>query len=420
MKPIQKGPEMDRRTLLKLLSATALVGCAPSQTESRLNVVVVGAGIVGASIAYHLAKAGVRVTVIDKTGPASHASRGTFAWINATWAKQPRSYHTINQQSVSGWRELQAELSLPVRWGGSLEWFDSAERERKLVSQIAEQAAWGEDARMVGAAELAAMEPLVDFGGASQVAFSGQAAFSGNDGAVDPVVATNAVLAAATKMGAVVKAPCELTGVSLSAGRLTSVDTSLGRIKTDRLVLATGAAPNAAEKFADTNLPQRTTPGIIAITKPMPPILNSIIAAPGVHMHQRLDGSIVLGEQDGAPDTQAHAMRLEGRPNDYPERWIAEEHAGRMLAVAEQFAPTIAGAEIDDVYIGWRPLPLDGHPVIGASPNRPDVYLAVMHSGVTLAPIVGQLAAHELVGGEAAPGLEEYRPGRNFKLVKRY
>ncbi len=405
---------MDRRTLLKLLSATALVGCAPSQTESPLNVVVAGAGIIGASIAYHLAKAGARVTVIDKTGPASHASRGTFAWINATYAKQPRSYHTFSQQSVSNWRDLTTELNLPVHWGGSLEWFDSPEREQKLIAQIAEQAAWGEDARMVGADELAEMEPGVDYGGALQ------AAYSGNDGAVDPVAATNALLAAAVKMGAVVKAPCALTGVSLVAGRLKSVETSMGAIKADRLVLATGADPIAAEKFADTFLPQRTTPGVIAITKPMPPIINSIIAAPGVHMHQREDGRIVLGEQDGAPGNEAHALRLEGRPNNFPERWIAEEHAGRMLAIAELFAPAIAGAEVEDVYIGWRPLPLDGHPVIGASPNRPDVYLAVMHSGVTLAPVAGQLVAYELTSGESAPDLADYRPGRNFELVKRY
>jgi len=405
---------MDRRTLLKLLSATALVGCAPSQTGNPLRVVVAGAGIVGASIAYHLAKAGVLVTVIDKTGPATHASRGTFAWINATYAKQPHSYHTFAQQSLSGWHGLQSELNLAVRWGGSLEWFDGAARGEKLIAQIAEQAAWGEDARMIGAAEMAEMEPNLDFGNTAQVAYSG------NDGAVDPVAATNALLAAAQKLGAVVKTPCELTGTDMKDGRLVSVETSMGALKADRLVLATGADPDAAEKFADTNLPQRTTPGIIAISKPMPIILNSIVAAPGVHMHQRLDGRMVVGEQEGAPDNEAHAVRLEDRPNDYPERWIAEEHAARMFAVAEQFAPAMADAEVEDVYIGWRPLPLDGHPVIGASPNRPDVYMAVMHSGVTLAPIVGQLAAYELTSGESAPTLGEYRPGRNFELVKRY
>jgi glycine/D-amino acid oxidase-like deaminating enzyme len=406
---------MDKRIFLKLLAATALAGCAQRPTDGAgLNVVVAGAGVVGASIAYHLAKSGASVTVIDREGPATHASRGTFAWINATWAKQPRAYHKLNRDSLSNWKLLQDDLNLPIRWTGSLEWFDGSERQQKLVAQIEEQQAWGEPARMVEASELAALEPNVDFNGASE------AALSENDGAIDPVSATTILLRAAEAMGAVVKFPCELTGVSLAGDRLSVVETSLGPIKADRLVLATGAAPDAPRKFAETDVPQRTTPGIIAITAPMAPLINRIIVAPGVHIHQRQDGRLVLGEQDGPPKNEAHAMRLAGRPNQFPERIIAEQHAGRMLAIAEKFAPGAGAAVIEDVYIGWRPLPIDGHPVLGASPNRPDVYLAIMHSGVSLAPIIGQLAAYELIRRERVERLDAYRPGRVFKTIKRY
>jgi glycine/D-amino acid oxidase-like deaminating enzyme len=60
-------------------------------------------------------------------------------------------------------------------------------------------------------------------------------------------------------------------------------------------------------------------------------------------------------------------------------------------------------------------MPLDGYPVLGASPARPDVYFAVMHSGVTLAPIVGELAAREIVEGAPLERLNGFRPDR--KLV---
>ena len=155
---------MDRRTLLKLLAATAIAGCEQKHSTAKdLRVVVAGAGIVGASIAYHLAKAGAAVTVIDQQAPASHASRGTFAWINATWAKQPRSYHHFSQASVAYWRELQQELELPLRWGGSLEWFSGEERQDRLAAQIDEQVAWGEPASMVDSDEFATLEPNVVF-----------------------------------------------------------------------------------------------------------------------------------------------------------------------------------------------------------------------------------------------------------------
>ncbi|MBT4523008.1 MAG: FAD-binding oxidoreductase, partial [Halieaceae bacterium] len=74
----------------------------------------------------------------------------------------------------------------------------------------------------------------------------------------------------------------------------------------------------------------------------------------------------------------------------------------------------------EHVYIGWRPMPLDGHPVLGISPTRPDVYLAIMHSGVSLAPIVGQLASHELMTNTTVERLQEFRPDRAFERVKRY
>jgi glycine/D-amino acid oxidase-like deaminating enzyme len=407
---------MNRRSWLKLVAGLA-AGTALGANQPRtraLRVVVAGAGIVGASIAYHLAKAGAAVTVIDKLAPATHASRGTFAWINATWAKQPRSHHALNQAGVAHWHVLQQELRLPVRWGGSLEWFAEPGRQEQLVAKIAEQRDWGERARMVSAPELSALEPQVNFAGAQQVAFSE------NDGAVDPVRATLALLQAAKSLGAKLRYPCELTGVSLRAGRLMAVDTNRGAIKADRLVLATGAAPDAAKRFADTDLPQRSTPGIIAITAPMPRLVNRVIATPGVHLYQRDDGRIVLGEQDGPPRNEAHAERLRMRPNDFPVREIALLHAQRILAVAKQYLPAIGDAAIEAAYVGWRPLPLDGLPVLGASPARRDVYLAVMHSGVTLAPIAGLLAAQELVESEVIERLRDFRPGRQFDYIKRY
>ena len=406
---------MNRRLLLKLLAAAAVSGCGQRQsTTKNLNVVVVGAGIVGASIAYHLAKAGTTVTVIDKLGPATHASRGTFAWINATWAKQPRHYHTLSQDGLANWRDLQPLLDLPVKWGGSLEWFDNAEREKKLVAQISEQVEWGEPARMVNAAQFAGLEPNILFDAGNN------AAYSPNDGAVDPVVATHKLLTAAEDLGATIVFPSDLKDIVMTGGRLSAVETSTGTSPADRLVLATGAATDPPRTIGGVDIPQRSTPGVIAITAPMPPLLNRVISAPGIHMHQRNDGRIVLGEQDGAPQNEAHAMRLEGRPNDFPARDFAEQHAERMLTVAKTFLPGIAGAVIDNAYIGWRPLPIDGHPILGASPVRPDVYFSIMHSGVSLAPIVGQLASFELTEGVAIERLDQYRPGRVFEDVKRY
>lgn len=406
--------EFNRRTFLALSAASAaLAGCAPSRNKPQ-HVGVIGAGIIGASIAYHLAKEGVTVTLIDRHEPATRASRGTFAWINASWAKQPRHYHSFSQDGVTGWKRLQAELGLDIRWEGSYEWFGNPERQKRLADQIAEQAEWGEAARMISAEEFAQLEPQVDYGAAARFAVSG------NDGALDPVAATQTLIAKATSMGATLKTQCEVSAAKTLGNDGVRLSTNCGNIDVDRFVLATGADPKAAENLAGLPIPQRSTPGVIVITKPMTPLMKGIIVAPGVHIHQRSDGRIVLGEQDGAPDNEAHITRLAGMPNRFPSQDFAHQHAGRILAIAAQFVPAMSDAEIEDVFIGWRPLPLDGHPVLGSTQARPKSYLAIMHSGVTLAPIVGEVVAREIVTGQSVAALAPFRPDRDFDPVTRY
>ena len=397
--------KLNRRRFLQFVAAAAL---APeSRAAEGLRVVVAGAGIIGASIAWHLAKTGATVTVIDRQGPATHASRASFAWINATWSKQPQAYHALNQAGVARWKLLQTELGLPVRWGGSLEGNADASKDKELAIHVAEQMAWGEQTKILSGGDLAELEPNVDFTSLSQVVYSA------HDGATNPIASTQAFLGAAVALGAKLLYPCELTGVNLEGGRLKSVTTSGGNIAADRLVLATGAAADAAKRFADWDVPLRDAPGATAVTAPMPPIINRVLWMPKVHLHQRDDGRIVLGEDDGPP--ASHADRLVGHPNDFPSREIALQHAERMLKEAQRYVPDLTAVNFENVVIGWRPMPIDGFPVLGASPSRPDVYLSVMHSGVTLAPHVGLLAAKEIAEGALAEELKPFRPDRHFE-----
>ncbi len=90
------------------------------------------------------------------------------------------------------------------------------------------------------------------------------------------------------------------------------------------------------------------------------------------------------------------------------------------MAAANPFVPGIKDVPVESVRIGWRPLPLDGHPVLGSNPERPDVYIAIMHSGVTLAPLVGQLVTQEITTGLENERLTIFRPKRKFENIKRY
>ena len=82
---------LTRRNVLAIGAAgTLAAACTPSERANAKRVAVIGGGIIGASVAYHLAKLGASVTLLERHEIATRASRGTFAWLNATWAKQPR------------------------------------------------------------------------------------------------------------------------------------------------------------------------------------------------------------------------------------------------------------------------------------------------------------------------------------------
>ena len=409
---------IDRRAFNRLvLSSMAMTSAAnkASATGDRRHIAVIGAGIVGSSIAYNLVKQGARVTLIDRSTVGGATSHGTFAWINATWAKQPRHYHAFNQLGIGAWQRLQSELNLPVRWGGSLEWFSSEPRQRRLADDITEQQLWGEPARMIGVTEAKGLEPVASFGNAEHIAYSPR------DGAVDARFASQRMVKAAEKLGLTLLENCDVIGVTTAGNRQSVLQTTCGDINVDKYVIATGADPEATQALGGIDIPQRSTPGVIVVTEPLPMMLNTIFVAPGVHIHQRLDGRIILGEQDGAPDTAAHKQRLASYPTRFPSREIAQQHANRLMATARQFLPSLPeDIAVEDVVIGWRPLPFDGHPVIGPSPAATNSYIAIMHSGVSLGPVVGEMVSDELINDTSRTELSQYRASRDFERIKRY
>ena len=107
---------------------------------SGKRVIVVGAGIIGASIAWHLAKAGAEVTVIEASEPGGIATRNSWAWINASWGN-PESYFRLRTRSMAEWRRIDRDVpGLDVSWCGGLLWDLPPDQLRAFA---AEHGSWG-------------------------------------------------------------------------------------------------------------------------------------------------------------------------------------------------------------------------------------------------------------------------------------
>ena len=110
---------MNRRAALQLLSVPFATSLARRATAAKSDrIVIAGAGIIGASIGYHLAKRGAQVTILEQTRPGAGATQNSFAWLNAS--KRPRPYYELNLMGIMGWRRLGLEIGpeLRIQWGG--------------------------------------------------------------------------------------------------------------------------------------------------------------------------------------------------------------------------------------------------------------------------------------------------------------
>lgn len=152
---------MNRRQFLDLWAGVALAGVAGVRpVAAGRRIVVAGGGIIGASIAYRLAHRGAEVTLVEKSAPASGATSKSFAWINATFSKQPRHYYELNRLGIAAHHQLDHELhgELKIRWGGSLEWYADQENARRLQEELRRHQTWAYGTQLIDADRLRSLE----------------------------------------------------------------------------------------------------------------------------------------------------------------------------------------------------------------------------------------------------------------------
>jgi len=405
-----------RRQLLGYLGAGLALHSLPSWAYDAplvgARIGIVGGGIVGASIAFHLARMGARVTIFEKTHVAAGATRASFAWINTS--TDDEHYARLRMQSVFAWRNLDQQLPLNVSWGGTVMWSESGNTVGEApwflqtIGKTFDPAAYPKHV-IDDAGQLARLAPGIaipdNFESGLHIPL---------DGHVDPVRCTEQLFVAARAFGAELVVPCEVEDFEFAGSRLKAVLTSRGRFELDRIVLAGGTDTPALTAKLGYDMPLQHKPGISAHSKPTAAI-SKVVAmnGNGVLAKQLPDGRIISSDAESPPhlDSGVHAEIMRGVA-EMPEG-IATLHGERVLRkVGEQIFPAAKGVELKELIVGYRPLPKDGLPIVGRLTTAPDVYVATMHSGVTLAPIIGQYVTRELLANIPVNMLEPYRPDR--------
>jgi glycine/D-amino acid oxidase-like deaminating enzyme len=335
------------------------------------SVTVVGAGIVGACLAYQLARDGADVTVLDREpAPGAGVTRHSFAWIgDGERGHWPGIAARLRPHILADHHRLAAEVTgLPYRWCGSLVWpppapppaagpaptpaTDASPGPFALSTDTHRAGPAPKDLQppagptRVGPDEVAVLEPRLR-------ERPDRALHSPADGAVDATGMAVALIEAARRAGARV--------------HLGSPFPTAGAARADVLVRATGAALT------------ETSPAVLIRASAPPGLVRTIVSAPGFEVREGRPGELLFAAEAGHdPETIVARFRA---------AWSGAERV-RLLSWA----------------VGSRPMPPRG-PIIGY--DRNGTYRATMHSAVCLAPTAARLAAQEILTGHRPPDLGE-------------
>ena len=344
------------------------------------RIVVIGAGIVGASLAYHLAGKGAKVTVVDAGDVACGVTATSFAWINTT-CDAPDPIASLRSAAIDAYHRLEHELpDVKIRWTGALCYGPNIQL--RANSRITRE-------------RIQALEPQLKNP-------PEYAQFEAEEGALDAAQTTHALIAAAQALGARLLTHNPVLGFSRQGSQVTGVETSRGVIHADRVVLAAGTGTAALTSLLGLPLPIDASPAIFIRYSAPPGIVHTLISNPEMEVRESAEG-IWLAAEDylgNAPEHQPAAIA----------RRTALAIAGELEGVTS-IQPQLA-------CVGLRPIPVDGLPIIGELPSANGVYVCVMHPGVTLAAIVGQLVSEEIMESITSPALAPCRPERFFNPEK--
>lgn len=348
------------------------------------QTLIIGAGITGAALAYQLSRHGESATIVSTHAEGGLASAASFGWLNASSYLNHPHYH-LRHEGLAAHRRLMQQLAgLPTRWQGCLWYEATGDAQEETASDLA---ALGYAVQRLTRRQVAERIPAL--GPVPEAAL-----FFPEEGVADPALLARALIVAS---GApVVRATVQ--GLTVGQGRVTGIATDLGPMPAERVILATGTGTPALMQPLGYTLPMLQRPGLMIRTNALQPICPVVLATPDQEVRQDETGHLI------APASAGHQ-------SDHAETLGAFPVV--VNATLQRLRALFPGHDIHFARqaMALRPVPGDGLPVVGQGPVE-GLWLAVMHSGATLAPVVAECLADEITGGLASPLLSDFRPDR--------
>lgn len=353
------------------------------------TVVIVGAGLIGVMSAVRLRARGAEVTLIDAGQPGALATGASFGWLNAGYYLS-EAHFRLRRNGIAAWHRLEREIDgLGVEWCGCLSWDVEG---AALEARAGEFARLGYPAQRLARAQIAARVPELS-------RTVSEALWLAEEGIAEPGAVFARLLRAALEAGVRLISGAPVTGLETRAERISGVALPGGVIAADAVLIAAGTGACALLGQVDVPLPMLTRPGALVRSRPVPRVLDAVMVSPDLEFRQDRAGRIIAPSAAGHQSDDSEV--LEAAPDV-----LGADTVARLA----HWLPGVA-LHWDEVTLAMRPVPGDGLPVVGRC-GPEGLHVAVMHSGITLGALMGELVAGEIHGGQGAPMLAPFRPQR--------
>ena len=372
--------------------------------QELYDVVVVGAGIVGCSVAYHLARAGLKVALLDKGGVAGEASQAAAGMLAPLGEEPPDQAHPLQQLAMAALsyydgldEQLQQETGIDiglVKFPTLRPAFDEQGRAR-LQAILTQQQQFLPGLQWLEASRAREVEPLLP------EAVQG-ALLSTYERNVQPAQLTLAYARGAVSRGATIVEGCPVGRLILQGQRVVGVETAQGSLHAEDVVLAAGA-------WATQWHASRQAPPIFPVKGQM----MALQALPGLQLRHTVYATGVGGIVPKADGTIYVGATVEQVGFD---KSVTAEGIATLLTAFARLTPALSKARVIRTWAGLRPASADGFPLIGPCRSVQGLWIAGGHfrDGILLGPLTGHIVA-ELIQKHPMPfdlNLRAFDPDR--------
>lgn len=365
-----------------------------SGVGARLRVLVVGGGIVGCACAWELARAGCKVTLIERGRPGAEASGAAAGLLAPTGESTGTAFRRL---AIESWR-MYPEVVRELRERTGL---DPEHVTRGTVYPVADDAPGGATADWTRAPGVTA--ELWDRGAIEthEPALSPRvrrAVFVAGDHWIDNQRLVAAYARAAVSAGVALRADRTVSRLLVEGGRVRGVVAAGVRIEADAVLVAAGAWTTALLAEVGAPVPVEPRRGQMVALAHVPPVLAHCVHG-DVYLVPRLSGELLIG----ATVEEAGFVRA-----------VTAEGMAWLLGAAIELVPALAGLPVARTWCGFRPWAPDGLPVLGPWPGIAGLWLATAHfrNGILLAPVTARLIREWIIDGRPSLDVEEFRPER--------